>query len=101
MFIIAVSLWSCVVVLSIFELVFIQNKYQVTKYDEKLALLLAALIFSGLLFYLYYPRFDSDNFCVMNRNDPYCEGAKTSCFNKSSVFADNFGFGGFIEIESG
>jgi len=39
----------------------------------------------------------------MNRNDPYCEDAKTSCFTQKNgaVFADNFDFGGFIEIESG
>ena len=39
----------------------------------------------------------------MNRNDPICEGVKTSCFTQesNSVLANNFGFGGFIEIESG
>ena len=40
----------------------------------------------------------------MNHNDPFCNGInETNCFNQegTSVFADNFGFGGFIEIESG
>jgi len=40
----------------------------------------------------------------MNGNDPFCKGSKlTSCFNKKdgSVFSDDFGFGGFIEIDSG
>ena len=96
-------IWVCVVLLSILELVFIQSKYKVTNFDDTLALLLAAIIFSSGLFYLYYPRFDSENFCLMNKNDPYCQEAKLGCFtqNSSSVFAENFGFGGFIEIGTG
>ena len=100
--ILALTLWSCVVLLSIIELIFIQKRYKVTTADDKLALLLAAVLFSGGLFYLYKPRFDSFNFCLMNRNDPFCKGAETSCYKlkNSTVFAYNFGFGGFIEIES-
>ena len=77
---------------------------KVTNVDDKLALGLAALIFSGGLFGLYHNKFDPTNFCVMNGNDPFCKGSKiTSCFNKKdgSVFSDDFGFGGFIEINSG
>ena len=102
--IIAATLWSVVVVLSIVEFKFAQMRYKVTNFDDKVALLLAALIFSGGLFRLYNPRFDPDNFCLMNKTDPFCKGDnKTSCFTKKgkSVFADFFEFGGFIEIDSG
>ena len=100
--IIVVTLWSCVVLLSILELVFSENRYKVTNFDDKLSLLLAALLFSGGLFYLYNARFDPKIFCLMNRNDPICEGVKTSCFTRKSksVFTDDFGFGGIIQIES-
>ena len=101
--IIAASLWSVVVVLSIVELMFVQMRYKVTNFDDKVALLFAALLFSGGLFPLYIARFDRDNFCLMNKNDPFCEGDnKTSCFTQgNSIFADFFEFGGLIEIESG
>ena len=77
---------------------------KVTNFDDKLALGLAAIIFSGGLFFLSNDKFNPTNFCVMNANDPFCKGNKiTSCFNQEdrSVFSDNFGFGGFIEIDSG
>ena len=101
--IIAGTVWSVLVLLSIVELMFVQSNYKVTNFDDKVALLVAALIFSGGLFPLYIARFDRDNFCLMNKNDPFCEGAnKTNCFiPRQTVFSDFFGFGGFIEIESG
>ena len=101
--IIAVTLWSSVVLLSILELVFIQARFKITNFDDKLALLLAAVLFTAGLFYLCYAKFDKYNFCLMNRNDPYCGEAITSCFSHkgNSVIADNFGFGGFIQIKSG
>ena len=77
---------------------------KITNFDDKLALGLAALIFSVGLFYLSSDKFNPTNFCVMNGIDPFCKNRNhTSCFNKedNSVFADNFGFGGFIEINSG
>ena len=100
---ISIIIWLLVILLSILELTFIKNRYKVTNFDDKLALLVAALIFTIGLFYFYYPKFDKNNFCLMNRNDPICEDAKTSCFTQKNgaVFADNFEFGGFIEIESG
>ena len=107
--IIAVILWSCVVLLSIMEM--LQKcckecctRSKLTNFDDNLALGVAALIFSGGLFYLYHNKFIPTNFCVMNGNDPFCKDSDiNSCFNKEdgSVFSDNFGFGGFIEMDSG
>ena len=82
----------------------LEKRKKLTNYDDKIALGFAALTFSGVLFYLYNDKFNPYNFCVMNHNDPFCNGInETNCFNQegTSVFADNFGFGGFIEIESG
>ena len=90
--------------MSIVELL-LQNKRQMlTNFDDRLALGLAALMFSGGLVYLYIDKFNPYKFCLMNNNDPFCNGYnETSCFTQhsSSVFADHFGFGGFIEIGSG
>ena len=82
----------------------IKKKHKSTNFDNTIALGLAALIFSMGLFYLYHDKFNPTNFCVMNGNDPFCNGFnKSNCFkqNSKSVFADNFEFGGIIEIESG
>ena len=81
------------------------KKYRITNYDDQLALGLASMMFSVGLFYLYSEKFKSNNFCLMNTNDPFCKfkSNQTNCFtqNDTSVLAENFGFGGFIEIESG
>lgn len=79
------------------------TKKKFTVFDDKLSLGLAALLFSAGLFYLYNDKFHRINFCLMNGNDPYCEDYRiTSCFNKdTSVLANNFDFGGFIEVDSG
>ena len=81
-----------------------KKKHKLTNWDNKLALGLAAFMFSIGLFYLYNDKFNPMNFCVMNGNDPFCEKFnRTNCFNQKtkSIFAENFEFGGFIEIESG
>ena len=102
--IIAVMIWLLLVLRSILEIILINKRHKLTNFDDKLALGMAALMFSGCLVYLCIDKFERTKFCLMNYNDPLCEGSnETSCFtqNRSSVFADNFGFGGFIEIGSG
>ena len=80
--IIAVILWSCIVLLGISEMIQKWSKKcckgcckrgKLTNFDDKLALGLAALIFSGGFIYLYHNKFIPTNFCVMNGNDPFCE----------------------------
>ena len=102
--IIAVMIWLFVVLLSIVEVLLTNNRQILTNFDDKLALGLAALVFSGFLFYLYHDKFLRNKFCLMNNTDPFCEQFnETDCFSnkKSSVLANHFGFGGFIEIGSG
>ena len=103
-FIIVVMTWLAVVLLSILEVLLINKKPILKNSNDKVALGIAALMFSGALFYLYNDNFKKDKFCLMNKNDPFCKRFnETNCFtqDRSLVFADDFGFGGFIEIGSG
>ena len=90
--------WALLVGLSILES-FIQKKETVlTSFDDKLALGMAAAIFSGTLVALYIDQFDIKNFCLMNNNDYMCKNKKLSCFTMLTTCTRNFGFGGFIEV---
>ena len=102
-FIIVVMTWLSVVLLSILEVLLFNKINIITNCDDKLALGFAALMFSGGLLYLYIDKFNHNTFCLMNKNDPLCKDFNvTSCFaqESNSVFGDNFGFGGFLEIGS-
>lgn len=96
--------WLFVLFLTTLEVLLFNKRHILTTFDDKLALGFVALIFSGGYLYLNIDKFNPEKFCLMNQNDLFCEGSdKSNCFTKykNSVFAENFGFGGFMEIGSG
>ena len=79
-------------------------KQRVFKFDDKLALGLAAAVFSGLVIYILKDRFLRTNFCLLNKNELICIKEKTDCFDQigpnNVIDGASFGFINLIQINS-
>ena len=66
-----------------------------SSFDNKLSLVLAAATFIALLAFLSKDKFVQNNFCLMNKNDPFCVDQQNDCFDQidSNDFISGFNFG--------
>ena len=70
-------------------------------FGDKLSLVLAAATFIALLATLSKNKFVKNNFCLMNKNDPFCVDQPNDCFDQldSNIFINGFNFGFVKHIE--
>ena len=64
-------------------------------FGDKLSLVLAAATFIALLATLSKNKFVKNNFCLMNKNDPFCIDQQNDCFDQidSNDFINGFNLG--------
>ena len=83
---------------------FVKKQYIILKFVsfDKIDLLIAAVLFGGLIGFLSIDKFYKFNFCLMNPNDKMCNFNDLSCFKNPNmpIQAVDYGFGNFLKTDT-
>ena len=91
---IVAAFWLLFVLFGMLNFINIKNS-KLYLFGDKLSLVLAAATFIALLASLSKDKFVKNNFCLMNKNDPFCVDQQNDCFDQidSNDFISGFNFG--------